>query len=131
MLTPPPAERAGFVDAVERSLIWRSKRYPELAGARELAGESYDRCYCPEGVTRQLAAIVASGSRAEQLRHVQAPTLVIHGLDDTLIAPSGGERTAALIPGAELLLVEDMGHDRPRPLWPQICGAILEHTSAV
>jgi len=130
LLTPPPADRAGFVDAVERSLIWRSKKYPELAGARELAGESYDRCYCPGGVTRQMAAMIASGSRAEQLRHVKVPTLVIHGLDDTLIAPSGGERTAALIPGADLLLFEDMGHDRPAPLWPQICGAILEHTSA-
>jgi pimeloyl-ACP methyl ester carboxylesterase len=54
---------------------------------------------------------------------------VIHGLDDTLIAPSGGERTAELVPGARLLLVEDMGHDRPEPLWPQLSGAILEHTA--
>ena len=53
---------------------------------------------------------------------------MIHGLDDTLISPDGGERTAELVPGARLLLVEDMGHDRPEPLWPQICGAILDHT---
>ena len=45
------------------------------------------------------------------------------------LAPSGGERTAALVPAAELLLVPDMGHDRPVPLWPEICGAIIEHTS--
>jgi pimeloyl-ACP methyl ester carboxylesterase len=128
LLTPAPAERAGYVDAAERWMIWRSKKYPDLAGARALAGETYDRCYYPKGVTRQLAAIVASGSRAEQLRRVHIPTLVIHGLDDTLIAPSGGERTAALIPDARLLLVEDMGHDRPQPLWPQICRAILQHT---
>jgi pimeloyl-ACP methyl ester carboxylesterase len=128
LLTPAPADRAGYIDAAESSLLWRSKRYPDLAGARELAGESYDRCYCPEGVTRQLAAMIASGPRAEGLRQVQIPTLVIHGLDDTLIAPSGGERTATLIPDARLLLIEDMGHDRPEPLWPQICTAILEHT---
>ena len=128
LLTPAPADRAGYINAAESSLLWRSKRYPDLAGARELAGESYDRCYCPEGVTRQLAAMIASGPRAEGLRQVQIPTLVIHGLDDTLIAPSGGERTAALIPDARLLLIEDMGHDRPEPLWPQICAAILEHT---
>jgi pimeloyl-ACP methyl ester carboxylesterase len=128
LLTPAPADRAGYVDAAERSMIWRSKKYPDLAGAHTLAGETYDRCYCPKGVTRQLAAMIASGSRAEQLRRLQIPTLVIHGLDDTLIAPSGGERTAALIPDARLLLLEDMGHDRPEPLWPQICGAILEHT---
>jgi pimeloyl-ACP methyl ester carboxylesterase len=128
LLTPAPADRAGYVDAAERSLIWRSKRYPDLAGARQLAGESYDRCYDPAGVARQLAAMIASGSRAEQLPRVRIPTLVIHGLDDTLIAPDGGERTAALIPHARLLLLEDMGHDRPEPLWPEICGAILEHT---
>jgi pimeloyl-ACP methyl ester carboxylesterase len=128
LLTPAPSDRAGYVDAAESSLIWRSKRYPDLAGARQLAGETYDRCYYPEGVTRQLAAMIASGSRAERLRHVQVPTLVMHGLDDTLIAPSGGERTAALIPRARLLLIEDMGHDRPKPLWPQICGAVLQHT---
>ncbi|HXN38162.1 MAG TPA: alpha/beta hydrolase [Solirubrobacteraceae bacterium] len=128
LLTPAPADRAGYVDAAERSMIWRSKKYPDLAGARTLAGETYDRCYHPKGVTRQLAAMIASGSRADKLRRLHIPTLVIHGLDDTLIAPSGGERTAALIPDARLLLLKDMGHDRPEPLWPQICGAILEHT---
>ena len=60
---------------------------------------------------------------------LRVPTLVIHGLDDTLIAPSGGERTAELIPDATLMLVSDMGHDRPEPLWPQLCEAILAHTA--
>ena len=50
------------------------------------------------------------------------------GFGAQLIAPSGGERTAALIPGARLLLLQDMGHDRPEPLWPQICAHILSHT---
>jgi len=130
LLTPAPGDREGYVDAAaEQALIWRSKRYPDVPGARRLAAESYDRCYYPEGANRQLGAIVASGSRAEGLRHLQVPTLVIHGLDDTLIAPSGGERTAALVPGARLLLLEDMGHDRPEPLWPQLCEAILQHTN--
>jgi pimeloyl-ACP methyl ester carboxylesterase len=128
LLTPAPADRERYVDAAERSLIWRSKKYPDLAGARRLAGESYDRCYHPDGATRQLAAMIASGSRANGLRQLQIPTLVIHGLDDTLIEPSGGRRTAALIPDARLLLIEDMGHDRPEPLWPEICAAILQHT---
>ena len=127
--TPPPADRAGYIDAAERTLLWKSKKYPDLAGARKLAGESYDRCYCPDGVSRQFAAIIASGSRAAELRELQVPTLVIHGLDDTLIAPSGGERTAELIPGARLMLIEDMGHDRPEPLWPELCDAILAHTA--
>ena len=73
--------------------------------------------------------MIASGSRGDGLRNVRVPTLVIHGLDDTLIAPSGGRRTAALVPGARLLLLQDIGHDRPVPLWPQICPAILDHTT--
>jgi pimeloyl-ACP methyl ester carboxylesterase len=55
------------------------------------------------------------------------PTLVIHGVDDTLIDPTGGERTAALVPVARLVLVEDMGHDRPPALWPHLVDAISEH----
>jgi pimeloyl-ACP methyl ester carboxylesterase len=80
-------------------------------------------------MVRQMAAIMASGSRADGLRALRVPTLVIHGLDDTLIAPSGGERTAELVPGAELLLVPDMGHDRPEPLWPVLADAIVAHTA--
>ena len=129
LLTPAPSDRDGYIAAAERWLIWRSRRYPDLPGARALAAESYDRCYYPEGVTRQLAAMIASGSRAEGLRELSVPTLVIHGRDDTLIAPDGGERTASLIPGARLLLVDDMGHDRPGPLWPLLSQAILDHTA--
>ena len=55
------------------------------------------------------------------------PTLVIHGLADTLILPIGGQHTAETIPGANLLLLHDMGHDLPRPLWPLLVDAIVSH----
>ena len=64
---------------------------------------------------RQMAAIVASGDRAEELRNVRLPLLVIHGRADTLIGVSGGERTAELVPGANLVVLNDMGHDLPEP----------------
>ena len=54
---------------------------------------------------------------------------MIHGTADPLVQPSGGERTAEVIPGAELLVVEGMGHDLPRPLWPQIIDAITGHAA--
>jgi pimeloyl-ACP methyl ester carboxylesterase len=130
LLAPAPETRAAYIDSAASWLLWHSRRYPELEETRAVAAESYDRGYYPQGTTRQLAAMIASGPRAEGLRGLRVPTLVIHGLDDTLITPSGGERTAELVPGARLLLIEDMGHDRPRPLWPEICGAILEHTAA-
>ncbi|HET9184813.1 MAG TPA: alpha/beta fold hydrolase, partial [Solirubrobacterales bacterium] len=132
LLTPSPTERAPYIEASSaQGMIWASRRYGDRARLEALAGESYDRCFYPDGVSRQLAAILATGSRAAGLRALTVPTLVIHGRDDTLIAPSGGERTAELIPGARLMLVDDMGHDRPEPLWPLLTEAILEHTAAV
>ncbi|HEY2055964.1 MAG TPA: alpha/beta hydrolase [Solirubrobacterales bacterium] len=131
LLTPSPTERAPYIEeSSAKMMIWASRRYADRARAEALAAANYDRCFYPEGVGRQLAAILATGSRADGLRALAVPTLVIHGLDDTLIAPDGGERTAELVPGARLMLVEDMGHDRPEPLWPLLTEAILEHTEA-
>jgi len=76
------------------------------------------------GVGRQLAAVLASGDRTEQLRSIQAPTLVIHGDRDPMINPSGGRATARVIPGAELMIIEGMGHDLPRGAWPRILDGI-------
>lgn len=131
LLTPSPLERAAYIEAASaKAMIWASRRYGDRARAEALAAESFDRGIYPDGVSRQLAAMLASGPRADGLRALNVPTLVIHGLDDTLIQPDGGERTAELVPGARLLLVEDMGHDRPEPLWPLLTEAILLHTAA-
>jgi len=131
LLKPSPSERdANIQVSADKMMIWASRRYGSRARAEALAAASYDRCYYPAGTPRQLAAILATGPRADGLRELDVPTLVIHGLDDTLIGHDGGERTAELVPGARLLLVEDMGHDRPEELWPLLVEAILEHTDA-
>jgi pimeloyl-ACP methyl ester carboxylesterase len=127
---PRPADREGYAEAAEKELVWASRRYGDAAALREVAAASYDRAYYPAGVGRQLGAMILSGSRADALRELRVPTLVIHGLDDTLIDPSGGKRTAELVPGAELLLIPDMGHDRPRELWPELIDALAAHTAA-
>jgi len=129
LLTPARPGRDEYIEDSVRALVWHSKRYADPDEVRALAARAYDRCFYPVGTGRQLAAVTASGSRADGLRALAVPTLVIHGLDDTLIEPSGGRRTAELVPGAELLLVPDMGHDRPRPLWPTLVGAIASHTA--
>ena len=90
--------------------------------------ESWNRSNDPLGMARQLVAILASGDRTPRLRDLTTPTLVIHGVDDPLVTPSGGEATAKAIPGAELLTIEGMGHDMPIPVWPQIIDAIVENT---
>ncbi len=130
LLAGSPTEREAYIDSSARWLLWHSKRYPEAEETRRSAAASFDRGLNPAGTTRQLAAMLASPPRAEALSRLEVPTLVIHGLDDTLIGPSGGERTAEVIPDAHLVLIPDMGHDRPQPLWDQICQPIWEHTAA-
>src|SRR3954449_4779717 len=95
---------------------------------REGAALAWDRGINMAGTGRQLAAITADGNRTQRLKRLAVPTLVIHGKDDRLIAPSGGRATARAIPGARLLLLDDMGHDLPRPVWPKLIGAIVENT---
>jgi pimeloyl-ACP methyl ester carboxylesterase len=125
-----PTEREAFIaDAVERAAVFSSTRYYDRAEAAARTAAAFDRAYDPEGMVRQMAAIRASGDRGEGLAELQIPTLVIHGRDDSLILPAGGERTAELVPGANLLLLHDMGHDLPRPLWPLIVDAIISHTT--
>ena len=89
----------------------------------------YDRGINPAGVSRQMMAIVASGNRTRALRELRVPTLVIHGTADPLIPDPGGRATAAAIPGAQLLLIEGMGHSFPREVWPTIIDAIARHAA--
>ena len=89
-----------------------------------LAGRAYDRSHDPIGVARQAIATVASGDRTERLRHLEVPTLVIHGLADRACDVSGGRATAEAIPGAELVLIEGMGHNLPPGLRSQLAERI-------
>jgi pimeloyl-ACP methyl ester carboxylesterase len=129
LFAAPPTDRDEFIAASEKSLVFQSKKYGDAIATRERSAASYDRMFYPQGAPRQLAAIYADGDRSERLRALTVPTLVIHGRDDTLIGPDGGMRTAELIPGANLLLLADMGHDMPEPLWPVLVDAILSHTA--
>lgn len=131
LLTSPPTDREGYISYSPRWQAWHSKKYCSDELSRAAAARDYDRMFYPEGGARQLAAIYASGSRAEALRNLNVPTLIVHGMDDTLIAPTGGQRAAELIPNARLLMLEDMGHDLPRPLWPAFVSAVLELTQSV
>ncbi|MEQ1787235.1 MAG: alpha/beta fold hydrolase [Acidimicrobiales bacterium] len=124
VLTSPAATtRDGAIQAdVDASRAIGSPEHFDEAVARQRAVAAYDRGFHPAGVARHLLAILASGSRAEGLASLAVPTVVIHGDKDPLITPSGGQRTAELVPGAELLLIEGMGHDLP----PVVLGQVVE-----
>jgi pimeloyl-ACP methyl ester carboxylesterase len=116
-------------EAVERgvaaSRVIASKVHFDEAKAAKRAGDAYDRAFDPKGVARQMAAIGSQADRTPALADVKAPTLVIHGKGDPLVTLSGGEATANAVPGAELRVFDDMGHDLPEPLWPEIVDAIV------
>ena len=123
-----------FGVANNRSIAWGIARAVRAAGSpgypadeeevAAAAGRAYDRSYDPAGVARQAVATVASGDRTERLRHLELPTLVIHGLADGMCDASGGRATAEAIPGAELVLIEGMGHDLPAGLRSQLAERI-------
>jgi pimeloyl-ACP methyl ester carboxylesterase len=78
---------------------------------------------------RQLGAILGSPDRTPGLRQVAMPFLVVHGESDPLVTPSGGDATAAAVPGSTLLTYPGMGHDLPEALWDPIIDAIVANTA--
>ncbi|MCZ2859715.1 alpha/beta fold hydrolase [Blastococcus sp. VKM Ac-2987] len=122
LLAAPAGDRDGAVQrVVDTYRVIGSPGFEfDEAAVRDRAGLSFDRAYDPAGVARQLAAIMTTHDRTADLGAVAVPTLVIHGAQDSLVDVSGGRATAAAIPGAELLVVDGMGHDLPREVWPQL-----------
>lgn len=130
--TPPPLDRADYIEystRTQRAFSGRGFPFDETSW-RVLAGRVFDRAFDPAGIARQMAAIVASGSRREALAGVTVPTLVLHGSDDPLVPPAAGEATARAIPGARWHAIEGMGHDLPEGAWPEIVARIAEHTAS-
>jgi pimeloyl-ACP methyl ester carboxylesterase len=130
LLQPVPEGREGAIEqALRVSAAVGSPEHRDEERIREHAGAAYDRAFDPDGVARQLLATMASPDRAEGLKTVVAPTLVIHGSADKLIDPSGGRRTAELVPGAQFELVEGMGHDLPVFYWSPVIELITRHAA--
>ncbi len=130
LMEPPPSTRDEAIEAaVKAYTVFGSPGYPfNEQRVRDNAARAFDRGFHPDGVARQLAAIIGSPDRTEALRSVTAPTLVIHGEADPLVDPSGGKATAAAVPGSSLWIVPGMGHDIPPALFPEIAERIAAHS---
>jgi pimeloyl-ACP methyl ester carboxylesterase len=131
LLSRPPRDREAFIKAVEKTFrVIGSPGFPRDEEAmRAVIRQSYDRGHNPRGAARQLHAITAAGDRTGKLRAVRAPTVVIHGTEDPLVRPVAGRSVAEAIPGARLEMIEGMGHDLPRALWPRIAGYLAENAA--
>jgi pimeloyl-ACP methyl ester carboxylesterase len=129
LFSPVPSEREAFIQhGVETWRVLSAAPFDEAA-ARDFTARSRDRAYYPAGVARQLAALLAAPDRTAALAQVTAPTVVVHGADDPLVTPSGGEATARAIPGATLVMMAQMGHELPPRIWPALLDAIATNAA--
>jgi pimeloyl-ACP methyl ester carboxylesterase len=130
LVGPMPGDREGFIEqsVANSRAIGSGTAYPfDEEAVRHGAARGYDRAYHPKGTGRQFAAILAAGDRTAPLGQVRVPTLVVHGTEDQVIGVSGGEATAAAIPGASLITVPGLGHELPPGFWPVLADALVQN----
>ncbi|RLB87196.1 MAG: alpha/beta hydrolase [Deltaproteobacteria bacterium] len=131
MMTPMPEERGDYIE-------YTARYYKLISGTgipfdekfhRNLAGQSYDRSFCPEGAARQYLAIMSQNNRTSDLGKLKIPALIIHGDEDPLVPLAAGKATAEAIPNAELKLIKGMGHAVPNlnAYWSDILDAMKNH----
>ncbi|MCM3887274.1 alpha/beta fold hydrolase [Frankia sp. R82] len=116
-------------DSLDASLL-AAQEAQQVLGSPEFAPDEawlaartriyWDRRGDPNGLLRQAAALLSAPDRTADLATLSTPTLVVHGGADPLVPVLGGRLTAAAIPAAELLEIDGMGHDLPRPVWDRV-----------
>jgi pimeloyl-ACP methyl ester carboxylesterase len=130
LVGPMPDDRERFIEqaVVNARAISAGTAFPfDAEAVRRGAARGYDRAYHPKGTGRQFAAILAAGDRTGTLGGIRVPTVVVHGTADQIIGVSGGEATAAAIPGARLLRVPGLGHELPPGFWPTLADALVQN----
>lgn len=93
----------------------------------EQARMAYQRAFKPQGVERQLLAIIAEPSRVAMLKRLDVPTLVVHGTADPLLPVMHGVHVAAHIRGAELKLIPGLAHRFQEAFKEPLLAAVLPH----
>lgn len=125
MLPPQTTRDAQIEQVLETARTISSPGFPfDEALQRQRIARDYDRSFRPTAGARHMAAILSDPGRSEALSKIDIPTLVIHGEDDVLVVAENGPRTAQAIPGAELLMIEGMGHDLPPAVFDRVVDAI-------
>lgn len=130
LFTPPPANPTRE-EAIERGVAtWLAigtKDAEPVEAIRERVVRDHDRSYEVAGTARQLAAIIETSDVRKRTRTIRAPALVIHGTEDPLVSPKGGEDIAGNLPGARLERIEGMGHDLPPAHLDRVTELVLDH----
>ncbi len=129
IFVPPPESRDEVVEhelKIARLISSPGYIFDEVA-ERDYIIEKYERSYDPQGVVRQLMAILYAKDRTSDLRELDVPAAVIHGKADVLVNVSGGIATHEAIKNSTLHLFEGMSHDIPRELYKDIVDIIDEN----
>ncbi|MDY7561647.1 alpha/beta hydrolase [Pseudomonas sp. 10B1] len=107
---------------------------PQVVDDRKMllqqAAVSYDRAFNPDGVKRQILAILAEPSRVELLDRLRVPTLVVHGTADPLLPVMHGIHVAAHIQGSQLRLIPGLAHRFQEAFKAPLLGAVLPYLKA-
>ncbi len=127
---PVPSERKAYIDEMVKRDSLINGRFPHNERqSREYRTKEYDRCYYPEGIARQLAAMAVPGNIKPYITIISVPTIVIHGSEDPFNLIEAGKDIATTIPDAELLIIDGMGHSFPREIIPQIIKALVANSN--
>ena len=104
---------------------------PDEKRIRDMVVRSMKRSDDRAGMARHnaLSALGLFEDRRAKLKTIKVPTVVVHGAEDPLVSVEGGKDTARNIPGAELRILDGMGHDLPIPLVGAIADAISSAAS--
>ena len=127
---PVPSEREAYIDEMVKrdSLIYGNFTNNEDQG-RDYRTKEYDRSYYPEGIARQLASMAIPGNIKPKISAIRAPTIIIHGSEDPFNHIEAGKEIASTIPGAELLIIDGMGHSFPSEIIPHIVKALVANSN--
>jgi len=97
------------------------------AEVRARAALAFKRSYHPQGMMRQMMAIMADTGRANELKNVTVPTLVVHGTADVLVPFACGQDTAKRIPASRFVPIEGLGHNLPPGAVERLLVSMIAH----
>ncbi len=117
-----------YLRAVELIKVIGMKGYefdtPEF---KQQAIENMKRSKDDTGFSRQLLAILASKNRFKKIQSIKIPTLIVHGEEDPLLKVKNAYKMHKLIPGSELIIIEDMRHLIEQPILDQFKDKLIIH----
>ena len=127
---PVPSEREAYIEEmVKRDHLIHGEFVFDEDQGREYRAKEYDRCYYPDGSIRQLAAMAVPGNVKPHISAIQVPTIVIHGAADPFYSIEAGKEIADTIHGADLLVIDGMGHSLPKEILPQVIDALVSNSN--